>query len=108
MARELGEQYLTLARRERRPTQLVWAHCLKGENLLYLGEFSLGREHLQQSMALYDPQRRHLYVRGSVHDPGVVCLGNDAMALWYLGYPDQALKKIRAAVNLSRSEKVLS
>jgi predicted ATPase len=102
MARELGEQYLTLAQRERRPTQLVWAHCLKGENLLYLGEFSLGREHLQQSMALYDPQRRHLYVRGSVHDPGVACLRNDAMALWCLGYPDQALKKIRAAVNLAQ------
>jgi predicted ATPase len=63
-ARELGEQCLTLAQRGRRPTLLLWAHNMRGENLLYLGELALAREHLEQSMALYDPRRHHLYIRG--------------------------------------------
>jgi predicted ATPase len=71
---------------------------MMGESLLYVGEFASGREHLEQSLALYDPQTRHLYIRGSVHDPGVACLGNEAVALWFLGYPDQALEKMRAAI----------
>src|SRR5262249_34878488 len=33
-------------------------------------------------------------------DPGVVCLGFGAMALWLLGYPDQAMQRGREAVAL--------
>jgi len=101
-ARELGEQCLTLAQRGRNPTLLLWAHYLRGENRLYLGELALAREHLEQSMALYDPRRHPLYIRGGNYDPSVACLGNEAMALWCLGYPDQVLEKIRAAISLAQ------
>ena len=101
-ARELGERGLTLAQRLRNPALLIWAHNMKGENLLYLGEFTLAREHLEQSMALYDPRKHHLNIGSGVNDPGVACLGHEAMTLWCLGYPDRALKKIRAAISLAQ------
>src|SRR5262249_28865752 len=34
-------------------------------------------------------------------DPGVVCLSYVALALWLLGYPDQALKRIHEALTLA-------
>ncbi len=71
-----------------------------GENLFYLGELVLAREHLEQGITFYDPQKRRSY--GSTHDPGVACLSIEAMALWCLGYPDQALEKIHEATLLAQ------
>src|SRR5262249_40428186 len=33
---------------------------------------------------------------------GVACLSNAALALWSLGYPDQALKRIRESLSLAQ------
>jgi len=38
-----------------------------------------------------------------LQDPGVGCLCYSAFALWFLGYPDQALKRIDEAVTLARN-----
>src|SRR5215469_1711133 len=66
-----------------------------GEILLVLGELTQARQHLERAIALYDnPQRRLV---SPVNDPGVGCLSIAALNLWLLGYPDQALKKIREA-----------
>ena len=55
-----------------------------------LGELASGPGALEQGIALYDPQqhRSHPFLYG--HDPGVCCLSYAALALWLLGYPDQA------------------
>jgi predicted ATPase len=99
-AHELGVQLLTLAQRVRNPTLFLWAHYMVGENLHYLGEFALAREHLEQGITFYDPQKHSPY--GGAHDPGVACLSHEALALWHLGYPDQALKRIREATTLAQ------
>ena len=36
------------------------------------------------------------------HDPGVACLSYAAWALWFLGYPDQALKRSHEALTLAQ------
>ena len=36
------------------------------------------------------------------YDPGVMCLSYAAWALWFLGYPDQALKRSQEALTLAR------
>ena len=53
-------------------------------------------------MALYNPQqhRSHAFLYG--YDSGVHCLSFGAWALWYLGYPDQALRRIHDALTLAQ------
>ncbi|MBI3300989.1 MAG: hypothetical protein HYZ72_02775 [Deltaproteobacteria bacterium] len=101
-ARELGEQLLTLARSTQDPSLLLEARLALGATLVWLGEFAPAREHFKQNLALYDPQkhRSHAFLYGQ--DPGMVCLSYAAYALWYLGYPDQALKSSREAVALAQ------
>ena len=91
-ARELGEQLLTLAQRVQEAELLLVAHSVLGDTLVWLGEFAGARAHLEQGMALYHPQqhRAHAFLYG--YDSGVHCLSFGAWALWYLGYPDQALQ----------------
>jgi class 3 adenylate cyclase/predicted ATPase len=101
-ARELGEQLLALAGRTQDPGALLVAHDVMGDTLFWLGEFSEARSHLEQGAALYDVQERqsHIFLYG--YDAGVACLGFGAWALWFLGYPDQALRRAHAALRVAR------
>ena len=101
-ARELAEQLLTLAQRVQEEELLLVAHSVLGDTLIWLGEFASARAHLEQGMALYHPQqyRSHAFLYG--YDSGVHCLSFGAWALWYLGYPDQALRRIHDALTLAQ------
>jgi predicted ATPase len=55
---------------------------------------------LAQGLTFYDPQKHGPY--GGTHNPGVACLSHEALALWHLGSPDQALQKIHQALTLAR------
>ncbi len=101
-ARELGEQLLILAGSIQDPALLMEAHFALGQTLFWLGEFTLAREHGEQGVTLYNPQqhRSHAFLYGQ--DPGVACLSYAALALWHLGYPDQALKRIYNALTLAQ------
>lgn len=101
-ARELGEQLLTLAQRVQEEELLLVAHNVLGDTLIWLGEFADAREHLEQGVALYNPHqyRSHAFLYG--YDSGVHCLSFLAWALWYLGYPDQALRRIHEALTLAQ------
>jgi tetratricopeptide (TPR) repeat protein len=103
VARELGEQLLVLAERYEDRDFLLQAHHALWTTLILLGEFTLAREHLEQGMVLYDSQlhRSHAFVYGG-HDPGVCCRVQRGYALWYLGYPDQALKSAREGIILAQ------
>jgi predicted ATPase len=102
-ARELAEHLLTLAQRVQDAALLLVAHEVLGETVLWLGEFALAREHAEQAMALYDHQQhRALAFLYGGYDPGVHCGSFLAHALWYLGYPDQALRQNQAALTLAQ------
>ena len=45
-----------------------------GSTLFYLGEFAPAREHLEQGIALYDPQKHDPLAFRLRQDPGVACL----------------------------------
>ena len=102
-ARELAEQCLTLAQRVQDPLLLVPSYSALGETLWWLGEFAPAQEHLEQGIALYDPQQHHslAFLYGG-YDHGVSSLSNAASVLWYLGYPDQALKRSHEALTLAQ------
>jgi predicted ATPase len=92
-AGELGKQLLTLAQQVQDPALLLEAHHALWPTLFYLGELAAARGHLEQGMALYDPQqhRSHTFLYGG-HDPGECCQAYMACTLWALGYPGQALQ----------------
>ena len=98
-ARELAEQLLSLAQNVHNPVFLVQAHNILGMTLFFLGEFAQAREHLEEGIALYDPEQfrslRH------ANDPKVTCLSYAACALWFLGYPDQAQQRSHDALTLA-------
>ncbi len=99
-ARELGEQLFSLAQGVQDPALLLEAHVALGSTLFCLGELTPALAHLEQGIALYDPQQygSHAFLYGQ--DPGMVCLSWAAWTLWLLGYPDQALKRSHEALTL--------
>jgi predicted ATPase len=101
-ARELGEQLLTLVRRQHDPALLLLARAALGGTLLNLGEYALARTYLEQDLALPDLEaHRALAVRYGVA-PGVLGLGYATGTLWRLGYPDLALRRSHEACTLAR------
>jgi predicted ATPase len=102
MARDLAMQLFSLAQRLRDSALLLEAHHALWANSFFLGELTLARAHSEHGIDLYDsPQHRVLAFLYGGHDPGVCCRDFGALALWLLGYPDQALKRSHAALALA-------
>ncbi|MBI3756387.1 MAG: hypothetical protein HY267_00270 [Deltaproteobacteria bacterium] len=101
-ALKLGEQMLRLAQSIQDSALLLEAHHELGHVWYSLGELGPAREHLEQGIALYDLQQHHSHAFLYGQDPGVSCHIYAAYVLWYLGYPDQALKRIQAVVKLAQ------
>jgi predicted ATPase len=91
-ARDLGEQLLVLAQRQGDAAMLVRSHYVLGNVLLWLGEFTTARAHFEQGVAVHDPQRYHTHDLLYEADPWLSCLSALSLTLWFLGYPDQALR----------------
>ena len=100
-ARELREQLLSLAQRQQEPALLLHAHLALGAILLWLGELAQARMHLEQGIRLYDQNPSHSPSFAG-DDPGVSGRRLVALALWLLGYPDQALRRNREALTLAQ------
>ena len=101
--RELAERLFMLAQRTQDPAQLLQARMALAVTSLSLGDPAATREHMEQGVVLYDPRRHssHTYFYYG-QDPGVGCRAFGAVALWLLGYPDQAVQRSREAIALSR------
>ena len=102
-APELGEQLLSLAQSVQDPVLLLEAYYALGGTLVQRGELASARAHLEQGIALYDPQQHRslAFLYGSF-DPGVGSRSFAALALWSLGYPDLALERIQEALALAQ------
>jgi predicted ATPase len=68
--------------------------------LFGLGEFTQALEHLKKGTTLYEPQKHRSLAALYGYDLGISCLCRTFFVLWYLGYPDQALKKSEQALAL--------
>ena len=101
-AHALGEQLLALAQQAQDAAMLVAAHRALGTTLCYLGAAAEAHTHFAQGMALYDPQQHRAAALLYGDDAGVICHSFSALALWYLGYPDQALARSHEAVILAQ------
>jgi len=99
---ELGEQCLALAQSAQDQARLQQARLALGSTLFHLGQPSKARTHLEEGMVLYDPHQPQRRVLPAVADPGVACHAYATWTLWHLGYPDQALRRSREALNLAQ------
>jgi predicted ATPase len=58
--------------------------------------------HVEQVTALYDAERHRTHSFMFGQDPAVICKGYGAVALWLLGYADQAERQSEEAIRMSR------
>jgi predicted ATPase len=70
---------------------LLVAHRAMGSALLQLGRFADAKAHLEPILSLHDPEQDRALAYEYVVDPGVSGGSFFALALWILGYPEQAL-----------------
>jgi predicted ATPase len=95
---ELAQQLLELAQRTNDTQLVAIAHCSFGTPSLHRGLFDDALDHMNQALALYDPQKyqHHIAITGA--DLGVRCHTWVSLALWLLGYADQAAAQMDLAL----------
>jgi predicted ATPase len=98
-ALELAEECFKLVRREGKRTRLTAAHCMLGQNLLSRGRFDMAQDHLEKSIALYEPEEdRSLGLVYGEH-PGILSLSYLSRVLWLKGFPEQAIARSHEALD---------
>ncbi|HMF15277.1 MAG TPA: protein kinase, partial [Gemmataceae bacterium] len=101
-ARELADELFALASRENDPDLALQAHQAMGMTAFCRGEPVAAMRHVEQAAALYDPYRHRTHAFMFGQDPGVICKSFGAVALWLLGYPDEAERQSEAAIHASQ------
>jgi adenylate cyclase len=91
-----------MAKRLQDPLTIAMAHWSLGWMLVPMGELSTARQHLEHVVSFYDIRQHRTLAYVYAQDPAVSCLVWLACALWFLGYPDQALKRVHEALALAR------
>jgi len=69
---------------------------------MFAGEFAQSRSHLEEVLALYEPELHHSLVHQAGGDPHVNSRALLGIVLCCLGYPDQALARSNTAINEAR------
>src|SRR5262249_3198624 len=80
-------------------TFLMRSHGMRGCTLLRRGEPAAAKDHLERSLALYDPHTHRPQIFRFGYDPKMAYLSWMAWSLWLLGYPDQALARAHEALS---------
>jgi predicted ATPase len=98
-AYQIGEELLFRAESAGDSTLLLEAHHALGVTAHRMGRFQLASEHLETTLLLCGARR----LRPLGVDMEVVCRSQLAWTLWFLGYPDQALKMNHRAIEVARA-----
>lgn len=101
-AAELSRQVLALAEPLHESGYLLQAHHAAWTTRFRLAEFETCRVHADQGIALYNAREHvdHVQQYGG-HDPGVCARFHSGMSLWMLGFPSQAIDRVRDSVDLA-------
>jgi tetratricopeptide (TPR) repeat protein len=101
-SRELAAQLLTIAEKQGDAEYVLEAHSGNGALAFWEGKFTECHEHLLRARVLYDASKHahHQFVYGQ--DPLAYGYSYGALALWFLGYPDQAKKSAEKAIELAQ------
>ena len=91
-AQALAEQLLNTAENLDDSVYQVLAHEALGFTLFAHGKFAAAHAELKRSISLCEDSAAATYLDLSAQDPRIHVRSYDGMALWFLGYPDQALR----------------
>jgi predicted ATPase len=100
---DLATEAVDLAARINHDGMTMEALFTPGLTMLYRGDFTGARDNCGQAVARYDNRERtRFWTAYTGQDSGVTHRCYLALALWHLGYPDQALAVSRELVALAR------
>jgi predicted ATPase/class 3 adenylate cyclase len=91
-AQALAEHLLNTAENVDNSIYKVLAHEALGFTLFARGKFAAAHAELERSISMCEDSAAAAYLDLSAQDPRVHVRLYDGMALWFLGYPDQALR----------------
>jgi tetratricopeptide (TPR) repeat protein len=103
-ALELADEMLALGGRDDHPARLAEGHLYLGLVHMYLGNFDLSREHLDDAFARYRQPDRSDHIYEAQGDTGVGALAYVALVLWNLGHAE--VSRERSDLSLERAERV--
>jgi predicted ATPase len=101
-AQEMAGELASLAQELRDDDLALQAHQALGMTAFCRGDPATTLQHVEQAATLYDANRHvaHAWLFGQ--DPGIMCQAMGEVALWLLGYPEQALRQSEEAIRRSR------
>jgi predicted ATPase len=102
ICRDLAARFWALAQRQGATTPVLVGHRVMGHSLLKEGDFVQARTHYDKGIALYDPVEHRMLATRFGHDTGVAILSYRSWTLWFLGYPEAALRDADTAVEAAR------
>jgi predicted ATPase len=102
LAQRLDEELLRVSRERDDSGGLVLGHLTSGRRLLMVGRFSPARSHLAEALALYDPVSHRSFGHQAGSLPQVNSQSALGLALFVIGFPDQALAQNIAAIAEAR------
>jgi class 3 adenylate cyclase/predicted ATPase len=100
-SRPLAEQMLALAERRQDPELLAYAHFEMGCELLFSAELVAARAHLEQGIALYDPEWGHPASSRHAFNCASNCHSFLTCVCWHLGYPEEAVRHSAQAIAIA-------
>jgi class 3 adenylate cyclase/predicted ATPase len=103
VAQQLDKDLLRLSLERNDSAGIVLGHDCSGRGLLVAGRFAPARFHLEQVLALYDPIAHRSLVHQTGSHSRVVSRGYLGIALFCLGFPDQACVQSNAAITEART-----
>jgi predicted ATPase len=100
-SQQLMEQRLELAHQPDDTGPPLQSYALLACSRFHQGDFAQAVAHAQQGLTLYNPEQ-HVTLDAYYGDElGIACHYWAAHALWFLGYPDQAVAKVQNALTLA-------
>ena len=100
----LAADGMALAERLDDPGMLMEALFMPGATMFYRAQFAEARACYEKAVAAYDDRERtRFWTAYTGHNAGVTHRCYLALALWHLGYPDQALRLDRETHELART-----
>jgi tetratricopeptide (TPR) repeat protein len=97
----LGKEFLSLVLQQNDPA-IVIAHRVVGQAFFFTGNLTKAREHFEEIVSLYVPERHRPLTWLYAQEPGMAGEALLGFTLWLLGYPDQALMHSEKSLRLGR------